>query len=208
MGQKENEQVNFEHQGAHHLARVSLDSESKRVSAGVITNFSDHSAAALEVVDGNVHGTIVHSGNTHSLRLEVRDDGTFSGTYSDTRYGGIEITFASGVATLTKGTLPPGRISAEGDHHPIDVGLDEAGKLNGVVESRALDNATFRIKLDRGRPTGSLVHVGGQHQTEISLSPDGWKGSVSIGKGSSKFTVSVEKGRGETRAFAGLKLNF
>lgn len=85
--------------------------------------------------------------------------------------------------------------------------MTPAGKLSGVIESKALKNGTFRIKLQTGKPQGTFVHRGKSHKTELTISPSGWKAGLSVGKGNAKFSFNVEGGRVK-KALAGIEFDF
>lgn len=201
------ENPTLSHQGDHHYAKVTYDQEKGRVNAGVISNFSNHASAGLQFVGGKLQGTIVHSGDTHSLQLDVKGNGSFEGGYVDTK-DNVEIVFKGGVAELVKGKLPEGGIKVTGDHHIVNISRNGEGKLCGNIESQATDNSAFRINLDAGILSGSYVHKGSSHETAISLSEAGLKAELSFGSGNSKFAMSFEKGKGQVKAFGGIKLKF
>lgn len=202
--------TSLQHQGDHHAAKISVDPSTGKVAAGAIYNFSENAGAMLQVVDGKVQGSIAHAGDTHSLNLTAAADGTFDGTYTDTRNGGIEVAFKGGAATLIKGKLPEGGIKFKGDHHAFSLETDAKGKLSGLIESRKVANGIFQIELNNSKVSGKVVYKGDSHETAFTLGAGGsWGASVSMGKGDKKFTLSFEKGRGgEVKGAAGLKLKF
>jgi hypothetical protein len=208
MTEQDKEKLAFEHEGDHHLAKIALDPNTKKVSAGGIYNFSANASALLQIIDGKVEGSLIQSGDTHSLCLNAKNDGSLEGTFTDRRNGGIEISFQAGLARLVKGKLPPGGLSITADHHRVNLQLDAEGKVSGAIESRAVKDGTFRIKLEKGKLSGAFIHTGSTHETEISLSPEGWKAAVAFGKGNGKFAFSVEKGKVESKVFGGMKLKF
>jgi len=208
MTEQNKEKLALEHQGDHHLAKIVLDTNTKNVSAGGIYNFTTNTSAMFEIIDGKMEGSLIHSGDTHSLCLNAKNDGSLKGTFTDSRNGGIEISFKGGFASLIKGKLPPGGLSITADHHKVNLQLDANGKVSGTIESQAVKDGTFRIKLDKGKLNGTFTHTGSSHKTEISLSPEGWKATVALGKGKTKFALSVEKGKVESKVIGGLKLSF
>lgn len=111
MPRKQKEKVSFEHQGDHHLARITADPSTRKVSVGTIYNFSDHASAVMQVHNGKLKGTIVHSGNTHSLRIDAKSNGSFQGTYRDSRFGGLEIYLKDDISRIKKGRIPAGGIT-------------------------------------------------------------------------------------------------
>ena len=207
MPAKQKRKVSFEHQGDHHLARITADAKTKKVSAGAIYNFTDHASAALQIHQGKLKGTIVHSGDTHSLRIDVKSNGKFEGAYTDTRFGGLEIQLKDDFARIKKGELPAGEITADGDHHKLRLTMTPAGKLSGMIQSRASKNCTFRMNLKDGKVEGAFVHRGKSHKTELTISPEGWKAGVSVGKGKAKLSLNVEGGRVK-KAFGGIEFDF
>ncbi|MCK4223832.1 MAG: hypothetical protein KAX39_01545 [candidate division Zixibacteria bacterium] len=207
MAAKEKGKVSFEHQGDHHLARITADPRTKKVSAGAICNFSDHASAAIQIHNGKLKGTIIHSGDTHALRIDVKNDGTFLGTYRDSRFGGLEIYLKDDVARVKKGKIPVGGITVNGDNHKLRLKMSPAGKLSGVIQSKALKNCTFRINLQDGNVEGAFVHRGKSHKTEVTISPRGWKAGLSVGKGKAKLSFNVEGGRVK-KAFGGIAFDF
>ena len=207
MAAKEKGRVSLEHQGDHHLARITADPRTKKISAGLIRNFSDHASAAIQVDKGKLKGTIVHSGDTHALRIDVKNDGTFLGTYTDTRFGGLEIHLKDDFARIKKGKIPAGGITVDGDHHKLRLTMAPSGKLSGMIQSRALKDCTFRMNLQDGKVEGAFVHRGKSHKTEVTISPKGWKAGVSVGKGKTKLSFNVEGGRVK-KAFGGIAFDF
>lgn len=207
MPAKQKGKVSFEHQGDHHLASISADPTTKKVSAGAILNFSDHASAGLQIHQGKLKGTLVHSGDTHGLRIDVKSNGTFEGTYKDTRFGGLEIHLKDDIARIRKGKIPSGGVTIDADNHKLRLTLTPAGKLSGVIQSRASDNCTFRMNLQDGKVEGAFVHRGKSHKTEVTISPNGWKAGLSVGKGKAKFSFNVEGGHAK-KAFGGIELDF
>jgi len=207
--EEEGKQLSVEHSGDHHLAKVSYDEKTKKVSAGVIYSFSDNAAASLQVRDGKLEGDIIHSGDTHNLKIEISSDGFYKGSFEDSRYGNLKIVFSGGEASLQQGKIPEGGIEIDGDHHKVRFNMDNKGKISGAIESKETNYGTFRLGIDQGKITGSIVHKGEGHETKLDVSPNGnFSGSVSVGKGDTKFTFAVEKAGSEKKAFAGLKLKF
>ena len=207
MPAKQERKVSFEHQGDHHLARLAVDRDTKKVSAGAIYNFTDHASAAVQIHQGKLKGTIVHSGDTHALCIEVKNNGGFEGTYTDTRFGGLEIHLKDDFARIKKGKIPVGGITVDGDHHKLRLTMSPAGRLSGVIQSRALKDCTFRMNLQDGRVEGAFVHRGKSHKTEVTISPKGWKAGFSLGKGKTKLSLNVEGGRVK-KAFGGIEFDF
>jgi len=199
--------VSLSNQGDHHMAKVAFDPESKQIKAGVIANFSDHATAGLQFIDGKVLGTIVHSGDTHSLHLDAKSDGTFEGTYTDKK-GALEIAFKGGVSELVRGEIPEGGIKVSGDHHVVSISKNSDGRLCGSIESQATTNSSFRIEIREGKLLGGYTHKGNGHETEVSLTGSALKAAVSFGTGDKKFTLAMERGRAEVKAFAGMKFKF
>lgn len=207
MSAKQRGKVSFEHQGDHHLARISADPRTKKVSAGAIFNFSNHASAAVQIHQGKLKGTIVHSGDTHALRIDVKNDGTFEGTYKDTRFGGLEIQLKDDIARIKKGKIPTGGITVDADNHKLRLTLTPTGKLSGVIQSKAFKDCTFRMNLQDGKVEGAFVHRGKSHKTEVTISPKGWKAGLSVGKGKAKLSFNVEGGSVK-KAFGGIEFDF
>lgn len=206
--EEEGKQLSVEHSGDHHLAKVSYDENTKKVAAGVIYSFSDNAAASLQVNNGKLEGSVVHSGDTHNLKIEVSSDGSYTGSFEDSR-GNIKILLNGGEASLLQGKIPEGGIEINGDHHKVKFNIDNKGKISGIIESQKTNYGTFRLGIDQGKISGSIVHKGEGHETKLDVSPDGnFGGSISIGKGDTKFTFAVEKTGAEKKALAGLKLKF
>ncbi len=192
-----------DYQGDHHYATLFHDPRSNRLSAGRIVNFSRHAAASFDINDGKVRGTILHTGDSHSLHLSADRSGRFRGTFVDMRRGKVEITFQRGGAQLVKGNIPQRGLRVTGDHHRVVLAIDGKGQLTGVIESRRVKNGAFHFKFEAGRVNGSFVHAGDKHETELWVTPVGWTASVQFGAGSSKFTMKVEGGRSEAKGYVG-----
>jgi hypothetical protein len=206
--EQERKSMGLEHQGDHHFAKVAMDEATKKVSAAYIQNFSENSVAAVQMVDGgNVEANFVHSGDTHSLRVNARPDGGFDGTFKDEQKG-IEVSLSGGIAKLVKGQLPTGGLDINADHHKVSLRMGSEGKLSGIIESQRENGGGFRLSLTNGALSGSLIHKGGGHETELSLSKDSWGAKVAFGKGNGKFTFSVQGGKTEKKVIGGIKLNF
>jgi hypothetical protein len=203
----EDQDLSLSHQGDHHMAKVAYDPESNKINAGAIANFSDHASAGLQFVDGKLQGSIIHSGDNHSLQLDAKGDGTFEGTYREEK-SNLEIAFKGGIATLVKGQIPEGGIKISGDHHVVNITKSADGKLSGGIESQATDGSSFKIGITNGKLEGGFTHKGTGHETSVTLSGSSLKAAVSIGTGDSKFTLAIEKGRGEVKGFGGIKFKF
>ncbi len=187
------ESITLEHQGDHHFAKASYNVETKQVSAGVIYGFSDNATISLQVTNGNVQGTILHTGDTHILKIDVSSDGSYSGVFEDSLHK-VKINLAGGKASLMEGKIPEGGIEINGDHHKIKIGVDKNGNLTGFIESQDTKYGTFKIGVDRGNIFGSFSHKGDNHETDLTVTQDGnWKASVSTGTSASKFAFSVAK---------------
>ncbi len=191
---KQKERMVLEHQGNHHHAKIAVDSKTKIIAAGAIYNFSENAGAMFQVKDGKVGGTIMHTGKTHSFRLEAKQNGQFDAVYRDKRYGGLEVDIKGGVASLRKGKLPEAGVTVNGKHHKLKLKRGAFGKLSGTLESKDTKNGKFKIELKDGKPRGEYVHSGGTHETRIGLSPDGWKAGVALKKGGLKISFDVQNG--------------
>lgn len=209
MNRDKSEKLSLEHTGDHHQAKIIVDPDTKKVFGGIVHNFSNNSAVRLSLNEqGKVTGTILHSGDTHGFRTDVKSDGSFQGIYVD-RERGIELTLSGGEATLTKGKIPQAGLKIKGDHHRTLLKFGDNGKISGVIESRVTKDGAFGIQIQDGKITGgSFVHKGKHHKTKISVGQDGWKAGISAGTSKSKWSISVENGKAETTIFGGLKLKF
>jgi len=203
MANRQAHHLPHEYQGDHHFASLSHDPRSNKLNSGRIVNFSRHAAASFDISDGKVRGTVLHTGDSHSLVLSADRNGRFRGTFVDMRRGKVEIAFRAGGAALVKGNIPQKGLRVTGDHHRVALAVDGGGQLSGIIESRRVKNGAFHIKLEAGRVNGSFVHAGDKHETEISLTPVGWTASVQFGAGSAKFAMKVENGRSEARGYVG-----
>lgn len=203
MAARSSRDLPHDYQGDHHFATLSHDPRSNRLNAGRIVNFSRHAAASFDIADGKVRGTVLHTGDSHSLHLAADRNGRFRGTFVDMRRGKVEIAFRGGSAHLIKGNIPHRGLRITGDHHRVALALDANGHLTGVIESRRVKNGAFHIQLEAGRVNGSFVHAGDKHETELCLTPAGWTASVQFGAGSAKFTMKVENGRSEAKGYVG-----
>ncbi len=136
--------ISFSHAGNHHNAQLDYDASNKKVKGGIITNFSSNAAAALSINgNGKVSGTLVHSGDTHSLRMKVNSDGSFEGCYKDEK--GLEIKISKGGNLRVKGNIPKAGIAIKGEHHVTRIGLTSKGKISGHFESKICKDGKFRI---------------------------------------------------------------
>ncbi|MFH0948701.1 MAG: hypothetical protein V1833_06885 [Elusimicrobiota bacterium] len=205
---KEKNQFNVENSGDHHYAKASFDSETKKINAGIIYNFADNINTSLQIVNGKLQGTILHTGDNHILQIDACADGSYSGSYSD-KQGKLKIVFDGGRASLEKGKIPETGIEINGDHHKIRFNIDTKEEICGTIESQETKYGTFKLDINGGNILGSFVYKGDNHETGLEISADGsCKASVTVGKGDTKFSFSAEKGKTETKAFAGLKLKF
>lgn len=200
------EAVGFQHQGDHHLAKVQVGAGNK-VSAGVVSNFSNNASAMFAVVDGKVQGALTHAGDTHTLHIDAKADGTFSGSYTDEK-AGIVVEFKDGIANLVKGKMPPSGISVKGEHHNLSLTQGPDGKLRGSIESKKVPNGIFKLEVDGGRVSGGLVFKGDSHETSVSLGAGGsWKAGLGFKVGGGKLSFTVEKGKG-VKGGVGFQLPF
>lgn len=200
---EDNNKYTLEHSGDHHYAKASVDPATGKLAAGVITNFSSNASAGLQLVDGKMEGSFLHSGDNHTFQINAKSDGGYNGTYRDAS-GNMEVNFDGDTATLVKGKIPTTGITLSGDNHKAVLSVSANGKLQGAIESTNLGNGKFRVEIQDGKPSGSFTHEGGGHQTEIKITPAGLRASVSAGG----FSFGVEKGRTKISAFGGLKLKF
>jgi hypothetical protein len=198
-----NKHLPYEYHGDHHFATISHDPRTNRLHAGRIVNFSRHAAVSFDILNNKVRGTILHTGDSHSLLLSADRNGRFRGTFVDMRRGKVEILFRGGSAELVKGNIPRRGLRVTGDHHRVHLYADERGMLSGVIESRRVKNGAFHIALESGNVNGSFVHAGDKHETELALTPTGWAALVKFGSGSARFTMKVEHGRSEAKGFSG-----
>ena len=208
MNEFEDKKYTITHSGDHHLAQVKYDPSTEKISAGGIYSFSNNASASMKIVDNKVSGTLLNSGDTHNIKLEINNDGSFEGVYEDKKDGNVKIGITGGMASVISGEFPVNGVDIEADHHIIKLVMDENKQISGQIESKTCDNSTFMIKIDKGKVSGSLTYFGGGHENSIEIFPDGkWKASVSVGStSSSKLSFSVENGDAGVRAFAGLKL--
>lgn len=197
------ENMSIEHSGDHHLAKATINPTTGEVSAGVISNFSENAAAGLQLVQGRVEGTFVHSGDNHALRIDAKSDGSYAGTYSDAA-GKVEVQFDGNATTLVKGKIPSAGVVVNGDNHRTSLSMGPDGKLSGCIESTAVKSSGFKLELKDGKPSGSFIHKGNGHRTEIGVGPDGIRAAISAGG----FSFSVEKGKAKATAFGNLKFKF
>ena len=201
-----NKQLAFGHSGDHHLAKVKYDPNNGAISAGAILGFSDNASAALQINGGKVSGTLIHSGDTHSIKVDVNDDGTFDATYVDKKDGNLEVQIKGGIASVISGEFPLNGVTINSDHHSVTLTRDRDGKLSGEIESMATENSSFKLKIANGVVSGSVTYSGDGHDYTIDVLPGGkWKTSVSLGNG---LSFGVENGNAGVAAFAGLKLDF
>ena len=191
---KQREQMALEHQGNHHYTKIAVDPKTKKVVTGAIYNFSENAGAMLLVKDGKVNGTIMHTGKTHSFRLNAKQNGQFDAIYRDKHNGGLEVYIKGGVASLRKGKLPEAGVTVSRKHHKLKLKQGASGKLSGTLESKVTKNGKFMIELKNGKVTGEYVHSGGTHETRIDLSPNGWKAGVTLKKAGLKFSFDVQGG--------------
>lgn len=207
---KENDDKKYvlAHSGDHHLAKVQYDPKTGAVSAGVINNFSNNSSVMVQLIDGKTQGTLVHSGDTHDIRLDANSDGTFSGSFKD-KNSNLKIEMEGGIAKLTSGQIPVNGLKIEADHHVIDLKMDSNNQLCGSIESKDTQNGDFKISIVGGKISGSYTHSGDGHDTNIEILPDGkWKAFLSVGTAGSKWAIGVENGDAGMKVVAGLKFGF
>jgi len=200
---EENNKYTLEHSGDHHYAKASMDPATGKLAAGVISNFSSNASAGVQLVDGKMEGSFLHSGDNHTFQINAKSDGTYNGTYRDAS-GKLEVNFDGNAATLVRGSIPATGITLSGDNHKAMLSVSANGKLQGAIESTGIGNGKFRIEIQNGKPSGSFIHTGSGHQTEIKITPAGLKASVSAGG----FSFGVEKGKASVTAFGGMKFKF
>jgi len=209
MDNEPKKSISLTNQGDHHLAKAVYDPSTGQISLGGIYSFSNNAAASVQVQNGKTSGEFIHSGDTHQLKIDVNDDGTFDGTYVETKDDGIKIEMRGGLASISEGKVPINGLAIASDHHTVNLTVDKNNQLSGYIESKDSDNGTYRINFQNSKITGSYAHTGDGHDTSIELSSDGkWKASISAGSGDTQLSFSVENGQSGVTAFAGMKLNF
>jgi hypothetical protein len=182
-------------QGDHHEGELQIDTKTKTIQAGVLYNFSNNSEAQLNIANGRLGGSFRHTGDTHALTLELDRNGSFSGTYRETRGEQFELEISAGKAKVVKGRLPlSGKLSLKGDHHSLDLQVDDKGTVSGRIKSKITRDATFDLSVDKGLVSGAVTHEGQNHKTRLELSSKGWKGGVDLKKGSKSLSIEVTGG--------------
>lgn len=209
MKQKRREKISLEHSGDHHQAKITLDPNTNKITGGAVYNFSNNSAAALTLDEkGKARGFIVHSGDTHGFRADLKSDGSFQGLYADKKRG-VELVLSGDKAMLTKGKIPQVGLTINGDHHKVLLKRDAHGKISGEIKSKLTKQGKFGLAFRDGKIVGgSFTHTGKHHTTQISIVQGGWKAGISSALGKSKWAINVEKGQAGIKAFAGLKMKF
>lgn len=199
----------IEHQGDHHYAKVKVQKGGK-ISAGAIYNFADNAAASVELSNGKGKANFVHAGKHHQLQGGVDTKGKIALNYSDTGKVPFELEINGNVADVKKGKIPGNKIRLGGKHHKVELSIDLKGRPSGTLTSRLTKNSEYKVSMKNGKLTGcTMTHKGKNHSVSITGSRDGsGKVSYTHGKGRTKFSFSIEKGRGKVRGFAGLKLSF
>jgi len=199
----------FEHFGNHHHAKIKVDGKTKKVSGGIIYNFSDNASALVEVKNRKLQGTFIHSGKTHRAKVDIKSDGSYGIEYKDSHMGGIELSIKGGKASLKRGKIPEAGLKINGNHHRLNLKIDSNKKLSGVVESKLTKHGSYRIKIENGKVTGGeFIHRGNNHSMTIFVSKEGYKFNYSNGKGKTRWGVSFEKMKDKIKAFGGLKFSF
>jgi len=198
--------MTLENSGDHHQVKLAYDPSTGRLVTGGIYNFSDNAGVMLQTVDGKTDGTIVHSGDTHNLQLNVADDGSFRGTYSDKK--GVELSIEGDKTMLKKGKIPDTGLSITGDHHRVDLKVCPNGKISGSLESLNTSTGNFKISLNEGKVSGTISLVSKNHQTSISFGSNGWAAKISGKKGDLTYGIGFQKGSGGVKATVGLKFRF
>lgn len=192
----ENAKIEVKTQGDHHKAELSIDPKTGQVASGAVFNYSTSAMARLKLGTTGVEGSFSHSGDDHALTLQLDKDGRFSGSYRDSVGKGLELKIEAGQINLVKGTLPKsGSLTLKGGHHSLELKLDDKGTLSGAIRSKLTKDGSFDLKIEGGKVSGAVAHTGKNHEMKVELSKDGWKGEVSLKKGSTIIQIGVTGGR-------------
>lgn len=202
--------ITLQHQGDHHLTKVQVDPATKEVSAGAILSFTENSQASIQLKDGKTKAEFAHVGDTHALKAGIGEGGTFGLEYTDRKKGNLALKVEGDAVSITEGKIPKAGLKISGDHHKVELELNEKGQPSGVLESKLTKTSAYRVEMENGRLTkAELVHTGKNHEMAVSA---GLNGDVGVryehGKGNRKFSFSVEKRGEEIKARGGLKLEF
>lgn len=191
-----NPKATVKHHGDHHSLELTADTRTGKIRGGAVYNFSDHAAARLNVARGKLSGSLIHSGDTHLLTLDLDPDGSVNGSYRELQDDGVELDIRAGVAHIRgdKRKLK-GSLKFEGDHHGLNLKLDESGRLSGSFRSRLTGEGSVSLRLSEGKVSGKFTHKGKHHKTSVELSPNGWKSDISVRKGRTTFSLEVDGGK-------------
>jgi hypothetical protein len=208
MNSLNNDKYVLSHSGDNHVAKLKYDPKTGNLSVGSVINYSKNSSILIESVEGKAHGALIHSGDTHDIKIDVNDDGTFSGSFED-KNSHIKIELQGGNARIVSGQIPIDGLMIEADHHIISLKLDNKNQLSGSIESKDTENGTFKLKIEQGKVSGSITHSGNGHETNVEILPNGqWKASISTGEPNSKWSLGIENGNAGMRAVAGMNISF
>ncbi len=188
--------VQLKDNGRNHELSLDIDTEKKIVMAGAVYNFSDNLLIGLKISKGRLGGSVVHSGESHSLKLDFNKDGKYCGTYRDGDLGGLELEIEAGVVRVSRGAFPPaGTIRLKSEDHEIKLDLGKDGRISGYIRSRLSKSAVFVLDAAKGSLSGKITHKGTRHETVMSLSNRGWKSAITLNKGRSSITLDVTGGK-------------
>ena len=191
-----NPKATVKHHGDHHFLELTADTRTGKIRGGAVYNFSDHAAARLNVARGKLSGSLIHSGDTHLLTLDLERNGSVSGSYRELQGDGLELDIRAGVARVRGGKRKlKGSIKIKGDHHNFNLKLDKSGRPSGSFRSRLTGEGSVSLRLSEGKVSGKFTHKGKHHKTSVELSPEGWKSDISVRKGRTTFSLEVDGGK-------------
>jgi len=178
MAQKK---LNIKHHGNHHDVDLKVDTETGEVSSLSSLNFSPNSLAILKLERKRLSGEFSHTGKNHRLNLKLKSDGTYEGTFSDSKAGNYEVELKGEQSTVLKEPLPDeARLKVKSDHHEVSLAFKDNQKPSGKIKSKFTKDGKFGLELKDGKLSGTIEHKGKTHNTKIKITPKGWSSEVNL----------------------------
>lgn len=178
MSQKK---VKISHHGNHHDVDLKVDTETGEVSSLSSLNFGNNSLAMLKLERRKLSGEFSHTGKNHRLNLKLKPDGTYEGTFSESKEGEFEIKLKGNQSEVLKKPLPEeARLKVKSDHHEASVVFKDNQKPSGRIRSKFTKDGKFGLELKDGKLSGTIEHKGETHNTKINITPKGWSSEVNL----------------------------
>jgi hypothetical protein len=169
------------HHGNHHDVDLIVDAKTGEISSLSSLNFSNNSLAILKLERKRLSGEFSHTGKNHRLNLKLKSDGTYEGTFSESKESSYEIKLKGNQSEVMKKLLPEeAELKVKSDHHEASLVFKDSQKPSGRIKSKFTKDGKFGLELKDGKLSGTIEHKGKTHNTKIKITPKGWSSEVNL----------------------------